>query len=395
MNEHLMNNYARLPIAFTHGEGVWLHDEGGKTYLDALSGIGVCALGHAHPAVTDAVCRQAGRLTHTSNLYGVPEQAALATRLCHLSGLDKTLFSNSGAEANEAAIKIARLHGHSRGIELPIILVTENSFHGRTMATLSATGNRKIQAGFEPLVSGFARIPFDDIGAIETAAQNNRDIVGILVEPIQGEGGIRIPDTDYLKAVRRICDQHGWLMMLDEVQTGIGRTGRWFAYQHDEIRPDIITLAKALANGVPIGACLARGIAAETFQPGHHGSTFGGNPLACAAALATLKTIEKDNLVANAEETGRYLATQLQDALGAHPRVKNIRGRGLMIGVELNENHSGLLELGLGQGLLFSLQAGNVIRLLPPLILSRDEADEVVLRLTRVIEDLDAAATPA
>jgi len=393
MNKHLMNNYARLPIAFAHGEGVWIHDEDGKTYLDALSGIGVCALGHAHPAVTEAVCAQAGRLTHTSNLYGVPVQAKLASRLCSLSGMDRVFFSNSGAEANEAAIKIARLYGHSRNIERPVILVTENSFHGRTMATLSATGNRKIQAGFEPLVQGFARVPFDDVGAIEAAAQNNRDIVAILVEPIQGEGGIRIPDTGYLKAVRRICDQHGWLMMLDEVQTGIGRTGRWFAFQHDEISPDVISLAKALANGVPIGACLARGLAAETLKPGHHGSTFGGNPLACAAALATLKTIEDEDIVANVEKTGRYLVDRLQGALGAHPRVKDIRGCGLMIGIELAEGDSRLPALGLDQRLLFSLQAGNVIRLLPPLILSRDEADEIVLRLTQVIEDLEANAT--
>jgi len=395
MNDHLMKNYARLPIAFSHGEGVWIYDEDGKAYLDALSGIGVCSLGHAHPAVTEAVCAQAGRLTHTSNLYGIPAQAELADRLCLLSGMDRVFFSNSGAEANEAAIKIARLYGHSRGIELPVILVTENSFHGRTMATLSATGNRKIQAGFEPLVRGFARIPFGDIASIEAAAKNNRDIVGILVEPIQGEGGIRIPETGYLKEIRRICDRHGWLMMLDEVQTGIGRTGQWFAFQHDEIRPDIMSLAKALANGVPIGACVARGAAAETFMPGHHGTTFGGNPLACAAALATLKTIEDQGLVAQSDDMGRYLLEALRGALGAHPKVKDIRGRGLMIGIELDEGDSSLPATGLQQGLLFSLQAGNVIRLLPPLILSRDEADEIVLRLTQVIEALEQTAISA
>ena len=312
MTDHLMNNYARLPIAFSHGEGVWIYDRDGKAYLDALSGIGVCSLGHAHPVVTEAICTQAGRLTHTSNLYGVPAQAELADRLCSLSGMDRVFFSNSGAESNEAAIKIARLYGHSRGIELPVILVTENSFHGRTLATLSATGNRKIQAGFEPLVRGFARIPFGDIAAIEGAAQNNRDIVGILVEPIQGEGGIRIPEEGYLRDVRRICDQNGWLMMLDEVQTGIGRTGRWLAVQHDAIRPDVMSLAKALANGVPIGACLATGVAAEMFKPGHHGTTFGGNTLASAAALATLKSIDGQGLLANANEIGQYLRAALR-----------------------------------------------------------------------------------
>ncbi|MBI1194974.1 MAG: acetylornithine transaminase [Gammaproteobacteria bacterium] len=395
MNEHLMNNYARLPIAFSHGEGVWITDQDGKTYLDALSGIGVCSLGHAHPAVTEAVCAQAGRLTHTSNLYGVPAQSDLADRLCRLSGMDRVFFSNSGAEANEAAIKIARLYGHAKGIELPVILVTENSFHGRTMATLSATGNRKIQAGFEPLVRGFARIPFGDIAAIEAAANNNRDIVGILVEPVQGEGGVRIPEPGYLREVRQICDRHGWLMMLDEVQTGIGRTGRWFAFQHDDILPDVMALAKALANGVPIGACLARGAAADVFRPGHHGTTFGGNPLACSAALATLKTIENEGLVTHAEEMGRYLLDALRAALSAHPRIKDIRGRGLMIGIELHDGDGTLPALGLGRGLLFSLQAGNVIRLLPPLILSRDEADEIVLRLTQVIEDLERSTASA
>lgn len=289
MADHLMSTYSRLPVEFQRGDGIWLWDSEGRQYLDALSGIAVCGLGHAHPAVTSAIAEQAGTLVHTSNLYGIGLQGQLADKLCSLSQMDRVFFSNSGAEANEAAIKIARLFGHSKGIDNPAIIVMDKSFHGRTLATLTATGNRKVQAGFEPLVQGFIRVPYNDLDAIGKVAANSQDVAAILVEPIQGEGGINIPDEAYLDGIRALCDDNNWLMMLDEIQTGMGRTGRWFAWQHSNARPDVVTLAKALGNGVPIGACLASGKAAEMMQPGSHGTTFGGNPLACRAAIAVLE----------------------------------------------------------------------------------------------------------
>ncbi len=385
MSDALMTTYDRLPVTFASGEGCWLRDTAGKRYLDALSGIAVCGLGHAHPAVSEALCAQAKRLVHTSNLYHIERQQALAAEMARISGMDNAFFCNSGAEAIEAAIKLARLHGHRRGVAQPAIVVMENSFHGRTLATLSATGNRKVQAGFEPLVQGFVRVPYSDIEALNNVARNAPQVVAVLLEPIQGEGGINLPDAGYLDAVRALCDRHGWLMMLDEIQTGMGRTGRWFAYQHHDWLPDVVAVAKGLANGVPIGACLARGEAARTFQPGNHGSTFGGNPLACAAALAVIGTIEADGLLARATAAGARIANGLREALAGNDTVVDIRGLGLMIGIELNRPCRELVKAGLDHGILFSVQAERVIRLLPPLVVSDDEADEIVRRVASVI----------
>ena len=390
-----MATYRRLPVTFTHGEGAWLWDQDGKRYLDALSGIAVCGLGHAHPAVREALCDQAGTLVHTSNLYQIAAQTELGAQLTALAGMDRVFFGNSGAEANEAAIKLARLHGHHRGVEKPAILVMENSFHGRTLATLTATGNRKVQAGFEPLVQGFVRVPYDDLAAVETAGANRHDLVAILVEPIQGEGGIRVPAPDYLPRLREICDRHGWLLMLDEIQTGMGRTGKLFAHQHSGIQPDVMTLAKGLANGVPIGACLARGAAAEVFGPGSHGSTFGGNPLACRAASAVLATIEGEGLTARADERGEQLLAGFRQALAHQPGVRDIRGLGLMIGIELDRPCAELVAQALAAGLLINVTADRVIRLLPPLILDLDQADQLVSVLTRLVSDFLAAPPPA
>ena len=375
---HLMSNYASLPVTFTHGQGAQLWDSDGKEYLDALGGIAVCALGHAHPAVTQAICDQAGKLLHTSNIYQIAIQQQLADALCELSAMDNAFFCNSGAEANEAAIKLARLYGHSKDIENPAIIVMEGSFHGRTLATLTATGNRKIQAGFEPLVKGFVRAPYDDIDAINKIAKNNKDIVAVLVEPITGEGGIRIPDSQYLNKIRALCDQHGWLMMLDEIQSGIGRTGKWFAFQHNNIQPDVMTLAKALGNGVPIGCCLARGVAAELFKPGHHGSTFGGNPLASRAALAVIDTIKQDNLVHRATELGNYIVNGFKAVLAKIPGVSEIRGKGLMLAIELDRPCAELVKICLQKGVLINVTAGNVVRILPPYIMSNQQADKVI-----------------
>lgn len=383
-----MSTYNRLPVSFTHGEGVWLWDEQDKQYLDALSGIAVCSLGHAHPAVTEAISRQAATLIHTSNLFGIPNQTRLGELLTQAAGMEKAFFSNSGAEANEAAIKLARLYGHNKGIDRPAVIVTEKSFHGRTLATLSATGNRKVQAGFEPLVEGFVRAPFDDLEAIHNIAANNRNVVAILVEPIQGEGGVHIPSDDYLNQLRAICDQHGWLLMLDEIQTGIGRTGKWFGYQHSNIVPDVITVAKALGNGFPIGACLARGEAANVFQPGNHGSTFGGNPLACAAAIAVLETMDKELVVTNCQVMGARLVQGLKTALADCDKVVNIRGRGLIVGIELNQECPTLVKTALEAGLIINVTAGNVIRLLPPLIINGDQVDQIVNSLNTLIRQL-------
>ncbi|MGB5259024.1 MAG: aspartate aminotransferase family protein [Gammaproteobacteria bacterium] len=385
MPDHLMQTYNRLPICFDHGEGIWLRDTENRQYLDALSGIAVCGLGHAHPAVTAAVCDQAGKLVHTSNLYGIELQSQLADRLCAVAEMERVFFANSGAEANEAAIKIARLYGHSRGITSPAIIVMENSFHGRTLATLTATGNRRIQAGFEPLVRGFLRAPYNDIEAIRTIASNKNDAVAVLVEPIQGEGGINIPAADYLAEIRSLCDEHGWLMMLDEIQTGMCRTGRWFAWQHSGARPDVMTLAKSLGNGVPIGACLVRGPAADVMQPGSHGSTFGGNPLACRAGLAVMETLEKDSLVDNAQETGAHILAGLRQALGDVAGVRDIRGKGLMLGIELDRPCGELVGQALDQGLLINVTAERVIRLLPPLIITMRQADILIEQVSELV----------
>lgn len=384
-NEHIMGTYASMPVTFSYGKGATLVDTEGKEYLDALAGIAVCGLGHAHPAVTQAICEQAGKLLHTSNLYQIENQQKLADKLCQLSGLDRVFFSNSGAEANEAAIKLARLHGHKKNIAIPTIVVMENSFHGRTMATLSATGSRKVQAGFEPLVQGFVRAPYNDIQSLEIIAKNNSNVVAVLVEPVQGESGIQIPDADYLNKLRELCDKNDWLLMLDEIQTGMGRTGEWFAFQHNKIKPDVMTLAKALGNGVPIGACVASEKAASVMKPGNHGSTFGGNPLACAAALAVIATMENEKLVNQAAATGAYLLEHLQKNLGGLKGVREIRGQGLMLGIELEQPCSELVAMALQQGLLFAVQAERIIRLLPPLILTPQQADLVVEKITQLV----------
>ena len=387
MADHLMSTYARLPVQFERGNGIWLWDTEGRQYLDALSGVAVCALGHAHPNVSKALAEQAARLVHTSNLYGIGLQEELADRLCALSGMERVFFCNSGAEANEAAIKIARLYGHSRDITCPAIIVMENSFHGRTMATLTATGNRKVQAGFEPLVRGFIRVPFNDLAAIDTVAETKNDVVAVLVEPVQGEGGINVPDPGYLEGIRKICDKQGWLMMLDEIQTGIGRTGKWFAFQHESLLPDVVTVAKALGNGVPIGTCMARGIAAEMLQPGTHGTTFGGNPLSARAALAVLDTIETEKLVANAGILGRKLRTGFIDNLSGTTGVTDIRGSGLMIGIELDRPCGELVRTALDRGLLINVTAERVVRLLPPLITSDHQAEMIVEKVSDLIHE--------
>jgi acetylornithine aminotransferase len=384
---HLMNTYTRLPVAFERGEGVWLWDTQGKRYLDAVAGVAVSALGHAHPKLVRAISEQAGKLIHTSNLYGIVHQEELADRLVQLSGMDKVFFCNSGAEANEAAIKLARLHGHNKGIDNPTIIVMEKSFHGRTMATLTATGSRKVQAGFEPLVSGFVRVPYNDVASVAQIAQHNQNIVAVLVEPAQGEGGVNIPPASYLKELRELCDKNGWLLMLDEVQTGIGRAGAWFAHQLCGIVPDVMTLAKALGAGMPIGACLAKGIAAEVFKPGNHGSTFGGNPLACAAALATLQAVEEQNLCANATAMGAFIRDSLAQELSGIDGLVQVRNLGLLIGIELDRPCGDLVKIALAQGLLINVTADNVVRLLPPLVISRDEAGQLVEILSRLIKD--------
>lgn len=387
MADHLMSTYARLPVQFERGKGIWLWDTEGRQYLDALSGIAVCALGHAHPAVASALAEQASRLVHTSNLYGIPLQEELAERLCALSDMERVFFCNSGAEANEAAIKIARLYGHSKDISCPTIIVMENSFHGRTLATLTATGNRKVQAGFEPLVRGFIRVPYNDLDAIRTVAANNNDIIAVLVEPVQGEGGINIPDADYLAGIRKLCDEHDWLMMLDEIQSGMGRTGKWFAYQHADILPDVVTIAKALGNGVPIGACLARGTAAEMLQPGSHGTTFGGNPLASRAAMAVLDTLEAEQLLASAGKLGHRLLAGFSEKLSGLDGVREIRGCGLMIGIELDRPCSELVSTALERGLLINVTATHVVRLLPPLVMTAHQAEMIIEKVSALIRE--------
>ena len=385
--QHLMPTYNRLPIAFTRGAGVWLEDVDGNKYLDAISGIAVCGLGHCHADISTAICAQASTLMHTSNLYEIPLQTQLADRLAKLTGMDKVFFANSGAEANEAAIKIARLYGHKKGIDMPSILVCEGSFHGRTMATLSATGNRKVRAGFEPLLRGFSRIPFNDLDAVRDAASNDMNVVAILVEPVQGEGGINIPDEGYLTELRNICNDNGWLLMLDEIQTGLCRSGKWFAHQHAGIVPDVMTLAKGLGNGMPVGACIVNSEAAQVFEPGSHGSTFGGNPLASAAALAVLDTLESENLADQAAQSGKLLQKLFSDALAGKPGVKDIRGLGLLLAIELDRPCGELVMKAAEKGLLINVTVETVIRLLPPLICSETEIREIADRLIPLIEE--------
>ncbi len=397
MSDHLMNTYARLPIALSHGEGAWVWDAQGRRYLDALAGIAVNTLGHAHPRLVAAIADQAGKLIHTSNLYRIPLQEQLADRLCALAGMDTAFFCNSGLEANEAAIKLARLYGHDRGVNWPEIVVFERAFHGRSLATLSATGNPKVQKGFEPLVEGFVRIALNDASALQEVANTRQSVVAVFLEAIQGEGGIQPAHADFLRAAREICDRHGWLLMIDEVQCGTGRTGKWFAHQWAGIRPDVIAMAKGLASGVPIGALLARGVAARTFGPGQHGTTFGGNPLACRAALETLAVIEDDGLLANAAQRGQQIVHALRHAFAGIEGVVEVRGQGLMIGIELDRPAGDLVRRMLERGVLLNVTQERVIRLLPPLIFSAEQADALVQALVpAVLEFLQATPpTPA
>ena len=384
----VMPTYGRMPVSFVRGEGSHLYDDAGRRYLDALTGLAVCGLGHAHPRVTEAIATQAATLLHTSNLYRIPGQERLAERLCGLAGMDNVFFCNSGAEANEAAIKIARLCGHGRNIETPEVVVVDGSFHGRTMATLTATGNRKVQAGFEPLLAGFVRAPYDDLNAVAHIAENNKNVVAILIEPVLGEGGVYIPAPGYLEGVRAVCDRNAWLMMVDEVQTGNGRTGRYFAFQHENLTPDVVTTAKGLGNGVPIGACLARGEAAKMLVAGTHGSTFGGNFLSCAAANAVVDELTDGGLIERAAELGEWMLARFQERLRGNNRVHDIRGKGLMLAIELTEPCGQLVGEALERGLLINVATETVVRLLPPLTLSDDEAATVVDEVVRLIEGI-------
>lgn len=387
MSAHLMNTYKRLPVAFVRGEGAWLWDESGKRYLDALAGIAVNGLGHAHPKLVAAIADQAAKVIHTSNIYRVIEQEKLGEKLAQLSGMDNAFFNCSGAEANETAIKLARLYGHQRGVELPTIVVMDRSWHGRTIATLSATGNRKAQAGFEPLLGGFARVPFNDLEAVNRVAENNANIVAVLVEPVQGEGGIQIPEKTYLSHLRELCDRKQWLLMLDEVQSGMGRTGKWFAYQHTDVMPDVLTLAKGLANGMPIGACVARGVAASVFGPGHHGTTFGGGALICRTALTTLQIIEEEGLLERARVLGDRMVAGFRHELAGLSGITEIRGAGLLLGIELDRPCNELVAQALEAGLLINVTYDNIVRMLPPLIISDAQADQIVSMLSPLIRN--------
>jgi acetylornithine/N-succinyldiaminopimelate aminotransferase len=381
----LITSYSPMPITFTHGKGVWLYDEQGKQYLDGLSGIAVCGLGHAHPDVTHTIQQQAAKLLHTSNAFQIKEQELLAAKLTTMAGMDQVFFANSGAEANEAAIKLTRLFGHKKGIETPSIIVMERAFHGRTMATLTASGSRKVQAGFEPLVPGFIRAPFNDLEAIHTIAANREDVVAVMLEPIQGEGGIYAAEEGYLRALAAFCEQQDWMLILDEIQTGNGRTGKLFSCMHYNIQPDILTTAKGLGNGLPIGACLMSKRANDLFKPGNHGSTFGGNSLACATALTVLEVIERDHICERVTKNSRLLMDKLIHNLGEHPHVKGIRGKGYMIGIELDRPASDMRAVGLKNGVLFNITAETVVRLLPPLIINEEEIDALVKRMTLTI----------
>ncbi|VAW49273.1 Acetylornithine aminotransferase [hydrothermal vent metagenome] len=385
MSTQLMNTYARLPVTFEKGRGATLQDTNGKTYLDALSGIAVCSLGHSHPAISDAICLQSKTLMHTSNLYQIPNQTELANQLIKLSGMEKVFFCNSGAEANETALKIAKKYGNQQKISHPTVIVMENSFHGRTMATLSATGNPKVHEGFTPLVDGFIRVQFNDVKAVQ-ALSDNPNIVAILVEPIQGEGGVHIPQADYLTELKKICDTNNWLLMLDEIQTGMGRTGEWFAFQHESIVPDVLTLAKALGNGMPIGACLTKGKASKVLVPGNHGTTFGGNPLACAAGLAVINVLEANHYIPAIATKGDALLKQFKEALANQTGVLDIRGKGYMIGIQLNRPCGELVATALEQGLLINVTRNDTIRLLPTFVMSPKQTDELVTKLVAMIQ---------
>lgn len=385
MSETQMHTYNPLPIDLVKGQGAIVTDSKGNEYLDALAGIAVCSLGHAHPAVHKALCDQSQKLIHCSNIYTIDLQRQLADKLTDLSGMDNVFFSNSGAEANEAAIKIARLYGHNKDIKNPSIIVTEGAFHGRTLATLTASGSRKVQAGFEPLVQGFIRAPYNDLEAIKTIATTNSEVVAILVEPVQGEAGVVVPDQDYIKGLRKICDDNDWLLILDEIQTGVCRTGKWFAFEHANIQPDIMTLAKSLGNGVPIGACLARGIAARTLQPGNHGSTYGGNPLVCSVALAVLEVMQSEKLDQKAAVTGQRILDGFKQKLQDVAGVQDIRGCGMMIGIELDKDCPQLVTEALSKNILINVTNGNRIRLLPPLIISDEQADQIVELVSELV----------
>jgi len=380
---HVMNTYARQPVAFVRGEGVWLWDEAGKKYLDALAGIAVNTLGYNHPRLTKALSeRLASGVLHTSNLWRIPTQEAAADRVAEITGLDEVFFCNSGLEANEAAIKVARKYGHERGIAEPAIVVMEKAFHGRSLATLSATGSRKVQAGFEPLVSGFVRVPLNDLDAVRQVAEHNKNVVAVFVEPIQGEGGINVSRLEYLRGLKEICDRNQWLFMSDEVQCGLGRTGKWFVYQHAGFLPDVVPLAKGLGSGVPVGACVVGGRAKGVFKPGNHGSTFGGNPLAMTAVVATIDTIKEEGLLANAARVGEVI----RGGLPRRDGVAEVRGMGLMIGVELARPCGELVRQALDAGLDINVTADNVVRMLPPLVMNEAEAREVLARLLPLLE---------
>jgi len=383
----LMNTYGQRTLTLTRGAGTRVWDDAGNEYLDAISGIAVCGLGHTHPAVSKAISEQAATLMHVSNLYNIPQQQALADTLVELSGMSQVFFSNSGAEANEAALKIARKYGNDKGIDHPITLVMENSFHGRTLATLSATGNPKVQAGFAPLVDGFVHIPYNDVDAVQRALNEFSNVVAIFLEPVQGEGGIQVPDNQYLNQLRDICDKHELLLMLDEIQTGIGRTGKFFAYQHNGIIPDVLTTAKGLGNGMPIGACLVQGAAVNVLQAGNHGSTFGGNPLSCSAAIAVLNELQAGDYLQRASELGKQLVDGFSQRLKTCTKVRDIRGMGLLVGIELDRECSEIVALARSKGLLINVTAGNIVRLLPPLILSDTEADELIDTISVLIEN--------
>lgn len=387
MTNHIMPTYTRQSITFERGEGVWLWDTDGKQFLDAIAGIAVCNLGHAHPAIARAISEQSSKLIHTSNLYQIALQAELSDRLTALTGMDNVFFCNSGTEANEAAIKLARKYGHQKGIENPVILTMDKSFHGRTMGAMSATANAKIKQGFQPLLEGFLHVPFNDIDAVKQVIKDTPDLVAILVEPVQGEGGVNIPAPDYLNQLRDLCDQHQLLLMLDEIQSGVGRTGTFMAYQHNAILPDVTTMAKALGNGVPIGACLARGEAAKVLTAGNHGSTFGGNPLACAAALAVITALDNSDLIESATIKGNYLCQKLTEKLSDNQAITNIRHLGLMIGIELNKPCAELVGKALQHGVLINVTADNTIRLLPPLVITEQEIDRLCDVLITIIEE--------
>ena len=383
----LMNTYNRIPVDFVRGEGSWVFDRQGNRYLDAIAGIAVCALGHSHPGFISAVQDQVATLTHVSNLYNIPVQQALAEKLCEASGMDRVFFCNSGTEANEAAIKLARMTGHQRNIDVPGIIVTEGAFHGRTMGALTATHSNRHQDGFAPFLDGFYRVPFNDADAVNDMAKANPNIVAILVEPIQGEGGVVMPNSEYLNKIRAICDEHDMLLMLDEVQTGNGRTGKYFAFQHNKIQPDVVTTAKGLGNGFPIGACMAHGKTAEIFQPGHHATTFGGSPLACAAALAVNQALLDENLVDNALVQGDRIKFGLSTTLQNASHVIDIRGKGLMIGVELDQPCAELVGLARDRGILINVASGNTVRMVPPLNLKEEESDLIIDTIGSLIEE--------